>query len=135
VPAASGYGAATLVSAPSSPIGAQVVAVASRYLGRPYVFGAAGPRAFDCSGLTQFVFAQFGVHLPHSAGQQRYDGRPVSAADARPGDIVVFYLNGSWGHVGIYIGGGYMIDAPHTGAVVRKDRIWSSHIQFRRLIG
>ena len=75
----------------------QVVAVAKQYQGVPYVYGGDSPAGFDCSGLTQFVYAQFGVALPHSSARQGSGGAAISAADARPGDLVI--MDGG-GHVG-----------------------------------
>ena len=90
---------------------------AYRELGKPYVWGAAGPDSFDCSGLTQYVWAKAGVYLDHYTGSQWNEGRHVSQSELQPGDLVFF--GGDLHHVGIYIGGGNMIEAPHTGANVR----------------
>ena len=101
---------------PSSTLGGQAVAIAERYLGVPYVWGGASPSGFDCSGLVMYVYAQLGVSLPHNAAAQ-YSMLPhVPVNDLEPGDLVFF--NG-FGHVGIYVGGGTMIHAPHTGTVVQ----------------
>jgi peptidoglycan DL-endopeptidase CwlO len=93
-----------------------VVGIAMRYLGVPYVWGGASPRGFDCSGLVMYVFAQIGVSLPHSSYAQYGMGVPVSLSELEPGDLV-FFAGAS--HVGIYIGGGQFIHAPHTGDVVK----------------
>jgi peptidoglycan DL-endopeptidase CwlO len=93
-----------------------VVGIAMRYLGVPYVWGGASPRGFDCSGLVMYVFAQIGVSLPHSSYAQYGMGVPVSLSELQPGDLV-FFAGAS--HVGIYIGGGQFIHAPHTGTVVQ----------------
>jgi cell wall-associated NlpC family hydrolase len=105
-----------LPNPPASTLGGQAVAIAERYLGVPYVWGGASPSGFDCSGLTMYVYAQLGVSLPHNAAAQ-YGSLPhVSESDLQPGDLVFFDgLN----HVGIYIGGGSIIHAPHTGTVVQ----------------
>jgi cell wall-associated NlpC family hydrolase len=118
------HGAPRAGGAPAYRFGGSVVALAERYRGVPYVFGGASPSGFDCSGLVMFVFAHFGVHLPHSAAAQGQIGRRVSRAAARPGDVVV--MNGG-AHVGIYTGGGNMIDAPEPGRVVTNQAIWSSN--------
>ena len=93
-----------------------VVGVAMQYLGVPYVWGGSTPRGFDCSGLVMYVFAQIGVSLPHSSYSQYGMGTPVSISQLQPGDLV-FFAGAS--HVGIYIGGGQFIHAPHTGDVVK----------------
>jgi peptidoglycan DL-endopeptidase CwlO len=95
---------------------------AQRELGKPYVYGGAGPDSFDCSGLIMYIFGQAGVSLPHSAAGQWDDTTRISYAEARPGDLVFFYQPVD--HVGIYVGNGEMIDAPHTGADVEYDPIW-----------
>ncbi|MDQ1748027.1 MAG: peptidoglycan DL-endopeptidase CwlO [Frankiaceae bacterium] len=90
---------------------------AYKELGKPYVWGAAGPDSFDCSGLTQYVWAKAGVYLDHYTGAQWNEGRHVSRGDLQPGDLVFF--GSDLHHVGIYIGNGNMIEAPHSGANVR----------------
>ncbi|MGN1183145.1 MAG: NlpC/P60 family protein [Faecalibacillus sp.] len=94
--------------------GTSVVGAAYSRLGCPYKWGAAGPNAFDCSGLVQWCYAKAGKSLPHSSGALASCGTKVSISSAQPGDIL-------WrpGHVGIYIGGGKYIHAPHTGDVVK----------------
>ena len=93
-----------------------VVGIAMRYLGVPYVWGGASPRGFDCSGFVMYVFAQIGVSLPHSSYAMYGMGIPVSSSELQPGDLV-FFAGAS--HMGIYIGGGQFIHAPHTGDVVK----------------
>jgi cell wall-associated NlpC family hydrolase len=101
--------------------GAQVVAIAIRYLGIPYKWGGASPSTgFDCSGLTMYVFAQIGVSLPHYAAAQYQMGAPVSRDQLQPGDLVFF---SGLGHMGMYIGGGNFIHAPQTGDVVKISSI------------
>jgi cell wall-associated NlpC family hydrolase len=90
---------------------------AYRELGKPYVWGAAGPDSFDCSGLTQYVWAKAGVYLDHYTGSQWNEGRHVSQSELQPGDLVFF--GSDLHHVGIYVGNGNMIEAPHSGAYVR----------------
>jgi cell wall-associated NlpC family hydrolase len=92
------------------------VAEAYRQLGKPYRWGAAGPNAFDCSGLTMWVWARAGVSLPHSSRAQYGQGRHMSYNDLQPGDLVFF--GSPIHHVGIYVGGGQYIAAPHSGDVV-----------------
>lgn len=102
---------------PTEPtLGHKIVRYARRFIGTPYVWGGSSPRyGFDCSGFVRYVYAHFGVSLPHSSFADMWRGRRVLRKYLRPGDLVFFY---GGGHVGIYIGGNRMIDAPHTGAVV-----------------
>jgi len=99
-----------------------VVSLALQYLGVPYLWGGATPSGFDCSGLVQYVYAQLGVSLPHNTVAQWNDPIAVSIPrdQLQPGDLVFF---NKLDHVGIYIGGGYIIDAPHTGTDVRIDSL------------
>jgi peptidoglycan DL-endopeptidase CwlO len=113
---------------------ARVMAIAKSLSGRPYSFGAAGPRAFDCSGFTQYVFRKVGIKLPHQANAQKSRGVRVSRASARPGDLVIFLSGGHAYHVGIYAGGTYMYDSPRPGLRTGKHKIWSSNIVFRRVL-
>ena len=111
-----------------------VVSIAMQYLGVPYRWGGASPSGFDCSGLVMYVFAQVGVSLPHSSYAQYGMGSPVSRDQLQPGDLVFF---DGLGHVGIYVGGGSFIHAPHTGDVVRISSLsgWyaSSYVGARRI--
>jgi cell wall-associated NlpC family hydrolase len=93
-----------------------VVGIAMQYLGTPYVWGGASPAGFDCSGFVMYVYSKIGVSLPHSSYAQYGYGSPVSRSDLQPGDLVFF---DGLGHVGIYVGGGSFIHAPHTGDVVK----------------
>ncbi|KRF17953.1 hypothetical protein ASG90_06420 [Nocardioides sp. Soil797] len=103
---------------PVSGRAAAAVNYAKAQLGDSYVYGAAGPSAFDCSGLTMMAWAQAGVGLPHSSSAQMGSGTRVSSGDLQPGDLVFYYSPVS--HVGIYIGGGQIVHAanPGTGVVV-----------------
>ena len=101
-----------------------VVGVAMHYLGVPYVWGGSTPRGFDCSGLVMYAFAQVGVSLPHSSYAQFGLGRRVRRAALKPGDLVFF--NGA-GHVGVYVGHGSFIHAPHTGTSVQISRLEGSY--------
>nr|MBO2493812.1 hypothetical protein [Clostridia bacterium] len=98
----------TVSSTRGSARGSDVVAFAMKFLGKPYVYGAEGPNAFDCSGFTYYVFKHFGIYLPRTAYGQRSVGVPVSKANLAPGDLVLF---SNPNHVGIYIGGGKFIHA------------------------
>jgi peptidoglycan DL-endopeptidase CwlO len=101
-----------------------VVDIALKYLGCPYQWAASGPRRFDCSGFTMFVYAQVGVSLSHSSRSQINEGQRVSRANLQPGDLVFF--GSPIHHVGMYIGGGRMVHAPHTGDVVSIDPAFRS---------
>lgn len=113
----------------------RVLQVTRYHKGDPYRYGAAGPHAFDCSGLVMFVFRRaLGRSLPHYAESQWQDSKHITRAQARPGDLV-FQLNGNYAfHVGIYAGNGYMWDAPHSGARVHRHLMYSGHWGYGRLI-
>jgi cell wall-associated NlpC family hydrolase len=111
---ASAPNADTVVAPPSQYTG--VVSYAMSQLGTPYVWGGGAPGGFDCSGLVMWAYAQVGVSLPHSSYAQYGYGVPVSIDQLEPGDLVFF---DGLGHVGMYIGGGQFIHAPHTGDVVK----------------
>jgi cell wall-associated NlpC family hydrolase len=132
-PAEPAESTATALPAPPSRYGG-VVGIAMQYLGTPYVYGGASPSGFDCSGFVMYVFAQIGVSLPHNAAAQYGYGTPVDRSQLQPGDLVFF--NGL-GHMGIYVGGGSFIHAPHTGDVVKISSMsgWyaSSYVGARRL--
>lgn len=96
-------------------------------LGQKYVWGATGPKTFDCSGLTQFVWRAAGVSIPRVAADQDGWSIPVPLSQLLPGDLV-FYGKTDIHHVGIYIGEGLMINAPHTGTVVQVSSIWWSDL-------
>ncbi|MEU8829611.1 NlpC/P60 family protein [Streptomyces sp900116325] len=96
---------------------AEAVAFAYGALGKPYVWGATGPTSFDCSGLTQAAWRSAGVSLPRTTYTQINAGERISRSELAPGDLVFFYSGVS--HVGLYIGDGLMIHAPHPGAPVR----------------
>jgi cell wall-associated NlpC family hydrolase len=132
--ASSGVGDTNIPVPPSSTLGGQAVAIAEQYLGVPYVWGGASPSGFDCSGLTMYVYGQLGVSLPHNAAAQYGMGTPVPSNALEPGDLVFF---DGLGHVGIYVGGGSFIHAPHTGDVVRISSMtgWysSNYVGARRI--
>ena len=98
------------------------VSIAAQYLGVPYVWGGASPSGFDCSGLVMYVYAKLGISLPHNAAMQYASITHIAHGSEQPGDLVFFGSSaGSIHHVGIYVGGGSMIDAPYTGVDVRYD--------------
>lgn len=98
--------------------GTEVVNYAYKFLGKPYVYGAAGPNAFDCSGLTQFIYNKFGVNISRTTYTQVNEGIKVNKNELRAGDLVFFNTEGSISHVGIYIGNGEFIHAPRSGKPV-----------------
>jgi cell wall-associated NlpC family hydrolase len=102
---------------PGHPEAAQI---ALSYLGVPYLWGGSTPSGFDCSGLVSYVYNQIGIALPHFAAAQWDYGVPVDVTQLQPGDLVFF---DALDHVGIYIGNGLLVDAPHTGAFVRIDSL------------
>jgi cell wall-associated NlpC family hydrolase len=122
-------------AAPAPGRAAQVaVDTAMAQIGDPYVWAAAGPDAFDCSGLTQYAYAAAGVSLPHSSSMQSQMGTPVSRSQLQPGDLVFFYSPVS--HVGMYIGNGQMVHASTSGQPVQVASIDSmgSFSGARRLV-
>ena len=104
-------------------IAAAAVRDAMHLRGAPYVWSGASPSGFDCSGFTSYVYGRLGIRLAHSSYAQWTAGRHIRRADLQPGDLVFF---AGLGHVGIYIGGGRFIHAPHTGTVVSVDRLSGS---------
>jgi cell wall-associated NlpC family hydrolase len=123
------------IAAPPSTHGS-VVGIALSQVGTPYVWGGASPGGFDCSGLVMWAYAQVGVSLPHSTYAQYAMGVPVSRDQLEPGDLVFF---DGVGHVGIYIGGGQFVHAPHTGDVVKVSNLsegWyaATYVGARRIL-
>jgi len=127
----------------STPEGASVVppsgysgavGVAMSYLGTPYVWGGASPAGFDCSGLVMFSYQAVGVSLPHSSYAMWNVGVPVPEDQLQPGDLVFF---DGLGHVGMYIGGGEFVHAPHTGTVVQVSSLagyGAAYVGARRIL-
>ncbi|MGY1838794.1 MULTISPECIES: C40 family peptidase [unclassified Modestobacter] len=127
--------------APSAPVvassgaAATAVSTAMAQRGKPYVWAAAGPGSFDCSGLVQYAYAAAGIKVPHSSRAQATMGRAVSRGELQPGDVIAFYSPVS--HVGIYIGNGQMVHAPTSGDVVKVASIdvMGSITAMRRIAG
>jgi cell wall-associated NlpC family hydrolase len=110
-----------------STVGGQALEAAMTRRGDPYVWGAAGPDEFDCSGLVVWAFAQEGITLPHFTGDLWESGVHVPRADLEPGDLVFFFPDIS--HVGIYVGDGLMIDAPDFGEAVQVEPVfWDEYV-------
>jgi cell wall-associated NlpC family hydrolase len=117
---------------PTAPAGSNnVVTYAYKFLGRPYIWGASGPNAFDCSGFTSYVYRAFGVSLDHYTGSQFGRGQAVGKGNLSQGDLVFFNTYGSISHVGIYIGNGNFIHAANsrTGVIVSSlsEGYYASH--------
>ena len=118
---------------PSSSGVAAAIAYAKAQLGKPYLWAAAGPDRFDCSGLTMMAWRQGGIDLPHFSGAQYDRTTPVAISDAQPGDLLFWTYNGRPSgihHVALYIGGGTFIEAPHTGADVRYNTLDNEYPDF-----
>ncbi|WP_127501334.1 C40 family peptidase [Actinoplanes solisilvae] len=129
------YGAKIRINVVRPNSGNKVINEAKRHVGALYKFGAAGPKRFDCSGYTQYVYRKTtGKKLAHKANSQQKAGRAVAKGSKQVGDLIVF-RNGSYGyHTAIYAGAGYMYDSPHTGARVSKRKMFSSNYVVRRLV-
>jgi cell wall-associated NlpC family hydrolase len=106
-----------------SGLGAQAAAWALSQVGHRYVYGAAGPSAFDCSGLTMSAYRSVGIYLPHFSGAQWGAGRHISASQLQPGDLVFYYSPSQ--HVGMYIGGGRIVEAANPSAGVKVSGLYS----------
>lgn len=115
--------------AAASSAGGSVLDIAAQYVGTPYVYGGTTPSGFDCSGFTQYVFAQAGISLPRTAAAQGAAGQRVSRSEAQPGDLAV---TSDGGHVGIYAGGNQWYDSPRPGKSVSLRDIWTSDVYFVR---
>jgi cell wall-associated NlpC family hydrolase len=113
----------------------RVMRITRNQKGDPYRYGAAGPSAFDCSGLTMFVYGRATQkHLEHRASAQFRQGHRISRKQARPGDLVFMYNGGGIYHAAIYAGKGKIWHASTPGTNVKKDPIWTSSVLFARLI-
>ncbi len=128
-------GAATLGACSPANIGTgnQAVNIAHAYLGTPYVYGGARPGGFDCSGLTQYVYAQLHKYLPRSAEQQYEWVQKIPQSWVQKGDLIFFGSPGSIGHVGIYVGSGVIEHSPTPGQVVQYTRIWTNQYYVGRV--
>ena len=113
----------------------KVLREARRQKGKPYVYGAAGPHGFDCSGLVRFVFLH-AVHrtLPHNAAAQYHALRHIRRSSLAPGDLVFVDNGGYISHVGIYDGHHYWWVAPHTGTRVQRQYIYRAHFVYARVL-
>lgn len=118
---------------PRLSVGERIVRTAAAQAGDPYRYGAAGPHAFDCSGLVLYSAKRNGKHLPRTSSAQRGATRRIAFKDRRRGDLVFFHGSSGVYHVGIYAGMNTIWHAPYTGARVRKERIWTSAVSYGRV--
>ncbi|MEU8827071.1 C40 family peptidase [Streptomyces sp. NPDC048636] len=128
------------VAVPGSPSEAEAATVAVKALriaaskkGAPYVYGAAGPHRFDCSGLTQYAYKRAGKRLPRTAAAQYNGTRRIGTSARTRGDLVFFHGGGGVYHVGLYAGSGRIWHAPKTGTVVRLERIWTRQVSYGKV--
>jgi cell wall-associated NlpC family hydrolase len=113
----------------------RIMKIAKNQKGDPYVYGAAGPGAFDCSGLTMYVYRQAaGVSMRHTATGQFRKGDRITRKQARPGDLVFMHSGGNIYHAGIYAGKGRILHASRPGTNVKVDPIWTSSTYFVRIL-
>ncbi len=119
------HGVVTIRSAPTR--AAAILAEAARHAGAPYLYGATGPTRFDCSGFTRYVFGRLGTALPHNSAAQYAYTKHLTPAQKQPGDLIFYYDGGGINHVGIYAGGNQIWASTHTGDVVRREDIYTTH--------
>jgi cell wall-associated NlpC family hydrolase len=122
--------AATVHTSAKQRLHAMRVALAQR--GDPYRYGATGPGAFDCSGLTQFSYRRSGRSIPRTTDQQKAGLRSVARSNKRKGDIILFVNGGNAYHAAVYIGNGRIVHASRSGTPVKVDPIWTSSYVVRR---
>jgi len=132
-------GVATTLAPPAQAAGAsssvryKALHYAASKKGAPYVYGAAGPWRFDCSGLTMWSYARAGKRIPRTAAQQYAATIHFRKVWRKPGDLVFFVRGGTIYHVGIYAGGGKIWHAPRTGSVVKLVNLWTSAVRYGRV--
>lgn len=122
------------VPVPTSSIGEKAVYLASLQAGKPYVYGAEGPSSFDCSGLVQYIYKQLGKTVPRTTDAQFAASTRVSMYNKQPGDLIFLGTPGNIYHVGIYAGDGKMWVAPHTGDVVKLQKIYTTSYYVGRVL-
>jgi len=127
-------GRSSTTTIPDSTIGAKAVYLASLQAGKPYVWGATGPNAFDCSGFVQYIYKHLSRYLPRTAQQQYNSTLHVPQSAKQPGDLIFFGTPDNITHIGIYAGNGYMWAAPRTGDVVKFEPIYTSHYYVGRVL-
>lgn len=116
-------------TAAASNVAAAALSAAKTRLGTPYVYGATGPGSFDCSGLTQWAYAQAGVSLPRTSQEQANAGTRLTLSQLQPGDLVFFFSD--LHHVGIYAGNGMVLHAPKSGDVVKYESMSDGYLPFQ----
>lgn len=116
----------------ATPLRVKALNTAAAQKGDPYRWGAAGPYAFDCSGLTYYSFKRHGKTLPRTAQGQYNKSRKISKSSRQPGDLVFFGGTSSIYHVGIYAGNGYIWHSPKPGRRVEKVKLWTSSVRYGR---
>ena len=122
-----------ITSVQGKTVGVQALNKALTKIGDPYVWAAAGPDEFDCSGLVMWAYGQIGIHLLHFTGDQWNEGEHIPRSELQPGDLVFFYAAIS--HVGLYVGNGLMVDAPSAGQDVQIQPIdWANFVGAVRII-
>jgi cell wall-associated NlpC family hydrolase len=112
---------------------ATVLRIAALQRGKPYRYGARGPRAFDCSGFVGYVYGKAGVRLPRTSGAIRVKARRISAAQARPGDLVFVQHRGRVSHVAIYAGRGLWWEASNASHPVGRNKAWTRSVSYGRI--
>ena len=122
----------TITVESTKPINERIVDAAAAQAGDPYRYGAEGPDAFDCSGLTQYVHSQVGIDLPRTTSEQRAAVERIPKSEMKPGDLVFFGSGSSPYHVGIYAGNGKIWHASTSGEPVKKDKIWTDNYSVGR---
>ena len=131
---ATGVGISPARPSVSAGAGLRAVRIAATRRGAPYQWGAVGPRRFDCSGLTKWVYARMGKRLPRTAAQQYAATVHIPSWARRPGDLVFFKTGSGYvHHVGIYAGAGMIWHAPHSGDHVRRARLWTRTVWYGRV--
>ncbi|MHC5908516.1 C40 family peptidase [Streptomyces sp. S6] len=119
--------------AEAATVSTKALQIAASKKGAPYKYGAAGPKRFDCSGLTQYAFKKAGKTLPRTASQQYNKTKHISSASRQAGDLVFFHSGSNVYHVGIYAGAGKVWHSPKTGDVVRLQKIWTKSVWYGRV--
>lgn len=126
--------AAPATSVASAAMGSRIVAEATSHLGKPYVYGAAGPSRFDCSGYTKYVFSRFGKSLPHNSAAQIRNTTPVAKSAKKPGDLIFMRSrSGRVTHVGIYAGANRWLVSPKSGDRVKSQVLYSTRYTVGRV--